>query len=37
MYTENFYYGKSKNAADSLPRFGKRTLDIEREVTVILI
>ena len=24
MYTENFYYGKSKNPADSLPMVGRK-------------
>ena len=33
MYTENHFYGKSKNAADDLPRKGRRTIDIEREVS----
>ena len=34
MFSENYLYGKSKNAADELPSVGKRTLMMEREVTV---
>jgi hypothetical protein len=34
MLTENFHYGKAKNAADDLPSVGKRTQLMEREVTV---
>jgi hypothetical protein len=36
MITENLLYGTSMNPADSLPKQGKRTLDLEREVTVII-
>lgn len=32
MYTENYYYGKSKNAADELPKVGRRTADLESQV-----
>jgi len=34
MYSENYFYGKSKNPADSLPKAGKRTLQMEKEVIV---
>ena len=34
MNTENYYYGKSSNPVDSLPKTGKRTLNLEKEVTV---
>ena len=36
MHTENKLYGTGKNAADALPKTGKRTQDIERQVTVTL-
>ena len=32
MTSENYHYGKSKNPADELPRVGKRTLAMEREI-----
>ena len=32
MYTENYYYGKSKNPADELPRKGRRQNNLEGDV-----
>jgi len=32
MISENYLYGKNKNAADDLPSVGKRTLMMEREI-----
>jgi len=32
MYTENYYYGRSKNPADELPKVGRRTADLEKQV-----
>ena len=32
MYTENFYYGKSENPADKLPRVGRKTQNLEKEI-----
>ncbi len=32
MFTENYYYGKSKNAADEQPKVGRRTADLESQV-----
>lgn len=36
LITENYLYGKAKNKADELPQVGRRTLQMEREVTVTL-
>ncbi|CDW88912.1 UNKNOWN [Stylonychia lemnae] len=36
MYTENFYYGKSKNPADNLPRVGRKTINQEKEMMDII-
>lgn len=36
MHTENNFYGKAKNPVDSLPTQGKRTLMMDREVTVTI-
>jgi hypothetical protein len=35
MDTENYQYGTSTNPADALPKYGKRTHNMEKEVTVI--
>jgi hypothetical protein len=32
MYSENYYYGKSTNAADRIPKVGRRTQNLEREI-----
>ncbi len=36
MQSENFGYGKSKNPADALPKVGKRTMLMEREIQQIV-
>ena len=36
MYTENFYYGKSKNPADALPKVGRKTQDKEKMMLEII-
>jgi hypothetical protein len=37
MDTENYQYGTSSNPADALPKYGKRTHNMEKEVTVIYL
>ena len=34
MYSENYNYGRGKNAADNLPKVGRRTQNMEQQVTV---
>ena len=36
MYTENFYYGKGKNPADELPKWGKKNDKLERNMMEII-
>ena len=36
MYTENFYYGKSENPADKLPRQGVKTKNLEKQMYEIV-
>lgn len=37
MFTENYYYGKARNAADELPKVGRRTADLESQVSVEVV
>ena len=32
MFSESYHYGKAKNAADDLPKVGRRTADLESQV-----
>ena len=36
MHTENFFYGKSKNPADELPRVGKKNQKLEQEMYALV-
>ncbi len=36
MYSENFYYGKGVNPADSLPKVGLKTKKLEQEMLSLI-